>query len=125
MSDQIQRRLEEVMSLLPCPMSGCWGLHGAESSYYYDSNCECHVLEVWPVAVEDEVDEETNGHEGAESDILYELAEFDFTELIRAVSLETFHFSQRRAVFEIGWKEFGMDLELRVQLEPEEAGEGA
>ena len=64
MSEQIQRRLEEVMSLIPCPVSGCWGLHGAESSYYYDSNCECHVLEVWPVAVEDEVDEETNGHEG-------------------------------------------------------------
>ncbi len=24
------------MSLLPCPVSGCWGLHGAETSYYYD-----------------------------------------------------------------------------------------
>ena len=56
---------------------------------------------------------------------LYELAEFDFTELIKAVPLESFHFSQRRAVFEIGWKEFGHDLELRVHLEPEGVGEEA
>ena len=27
---------------------------------------------------------------------------------------ENFHFSQRRAVFEIGWREFGQDLELRA-----------
>jgi hypothetical protein len=33
--------------------------------------------------------------------------------------LESFHFSQRRAVFEIGWKEFGQYLELRVHIEPE------
>ena len=58
---------------------------------------------------------------GAEPEILYELAEFDFTELIKAVPLENFHFSQRRAVFEIGWKEFGEDLELRVHIEPEES----
>lgn len=106
MSEQIQRRLEAVMSLLPCPVSGCWGLQGAETSYY-DSNCECHVLEVWPVAVEDGADEGTNGHEGAEPDVLHESAEFDFTELIKAVPLQTFHFRQRRAVFEIGWKELG------------------
>ncbi len=31
------------------------------------------------------------------------------------------HFSQRLAVFEIGWKEFGQDLELRVHIEPEES----
>ena len=49
------------------------------------------------------------------------VAEFDFTELIKAVPLENFHFSQRRAVFEIGWKEFGQDLELRVHIEPEES----
>jgi hypothetical protein len=41
MSDTIQRRLEEVMALLPCPMAGCWGLHGAETSYYYDTDSEC------------------------------------------------------------------------------------
>ena len=56
-------------------------------------------------------------------DILFELAEFDFTELIKSVTLENFHFSQRRAVFEIGWKEFGQDLELRVHIEPEEVDE--
>jgi hypothetical protein len=111
MSEQIQ------------PESGCWGVHGAETSYYYDSSCECHVLEVWPVGVEEDVDDETNGHEGAGPDVLYELAEFDFTELIKAVPLENFHFSQRRAVFEIGWKEFGQDLELRVHLQPEGMGE--
>jgi hypothetical protein len=125
MSDEIRRRLEEVMSLLPCPVSGCWGIHGAETSYFYDSNCECHVLEVWPVAVEEQVEQETNGHEGTEPDLLYELAEFDFTELVKAVSLDYLHFSQRRAVFEIGWKEFDQDLELRVHIEPEEADEGS
>ena len=119
MSDKIQRRLEEVMSLLPCPVSGCWGLHGADSS----SSCECHVLEVWPVAVEEPVEPETNGHEPEEGDILYELAEFDFTELVKAVSLSHFHFSQRRTVFEIGLRESGQELELRVHLEPEEADE--
>ena len=75
------------------------------------------------MAVEPVVDEEANGHEGSEPEILYELAEFDFTELIKEVPLEHFHFSQRRAVFEIGWKEFGQDLELRVHIEPEESGE--
>jgi hypothetical protein len=119
----IQRRLEEVMALLPCPMAGCWGLHGADTSYYHDTDSECHVLEVWPVAVEAPVELETNGHEGAEPEILYELAEFDFRELTRTVPLEYFHFSQRRAVFEIGWKEFGEDLELRVHIEPEESGD--
>jgi len=121
MSDKIQRRLEEVMALLPCPVSGCWGLHGAETSYYHDTDSECRVLEVWPVAVEEPVEPETNGHEGAEPEILYELAEFDFTELIKAVPLKDFHFSQRRAIFEIGWKEFGQDLALRVHIEPKES----
>ena len=58
MSNKFQRRLEEVASLLPCPVSGCWFLHGAETAYYHDTDSECHVLEVWPVAVEPVVDEE-------------------------------------------------------------------
>ena len=66
---------------------------------------------------------EGNGHEEAEDDVLFELAEFDFTELVKSVTLENFHFSQRRAVFEISWKEFGQDLELRVHIEPEEVDE--
>ena len=122
MSNKYRRRLEEVMALLPCPVSGCWGLHGAETSYYYDKDCECHVLEVWPVGVE-EPDRCGDERSRGDGDILYELAEFDFTELIKAVPLENFHFSQRRAVFEIGWKEFGQDLELRVHIEPEEVDE--
>ena len=123
MNNKYRRRLEEVMSLLPCPVSGCWFVHGAKTSYYYDKGCECHVLEVWPVGVEEETVSESNGHEGM--DILYELAEFDFTELVKAVPLEHFHFSQRRAIFEIGWKEFGRDLELRVHIEPDAADEGS
>jgi hypothetical protein len=105
MSNKYQRRLEEVMSLLRCAVSGCWGLNGAETSYYY-TGCE------------------TNGHNGMGPDILYELAEFEFTELIKAVPLEHFHFSQRLAVFGIGRKEFGQDLELRVHIELEGVGEG-
>ena len=75
------------------------------------------------MAVVEETDVEENGHEG--TGILYELAEFEFTELIKAVPLEHFHFSQGRSIFEIGWKEFGRDLELRVHLEPEGVGEEA
>src|SRR5262245_39661316 len=125
MNRKVRRRLEEVMALLPCPVSGCWGLHGAETAYYYDPDCECHVLEVWPVAVKEDVDEGANGHEGTGPALLYGLAEFDFTELVKAVRLESFRISRRRAVFEVGWKEFGQGLELRVHLEPEGAGEGA
>ncbi len=55
--------------------------------------------------------------------ILFESAEFDFTELVKTVTMENFHFSQRRAVFEISWKQFGQDLELRVHIEPEEVDE--
>jgi hypothetical protein len=119
MSEQIRLRLEEIMALIPCPDSGCWPIHGAETDYFYDENCECHVLEVWPRSVDELVHNEGNGHEQVEVDILYELAEFDFTELVKSVKLENFHFSQCRAVFEIGWKEFGQDLELRLHIKPE------
>ena len=30
MSEQIKRRLEEVMAMVPCPVSGCWFVHGAD-----------------------------------------------------------------------------------------------
>jgi hypothetical protein len=123
MSDQIQRRLEQVMAMIPCPISGCWFVHGAETSYYFDESCECHVLEVWPKGFVESEHPEENGHGEAGSDLCYELAEFDFTELIKAVPLEHFHFSQREAIFEIGWKEFGQDLELRVHIEPEDVSE--
>ena len=123
MSEQIRLRLEEVMEMIPCPVSGCWFVHGAETAYYYDENCECHVLEVCPKSFDERDHHEGNGHEETEGDILFELAEFDFSELIKSVSLENFHFSQRRAVFEISWKEFGQDLELRVHIEPKELDE--
>jgi hypothetical protein len=121
MSEQIRRRLEEVMSMIPCPVSACWFVHGAETAYYYDENCECHVLEVWPKGFRERDHHEGNGHEDADN--LFELAEFDFTELVKNVTLENFHFSQRRAVFEISWIEFGQDLELRVHIEPKEVDE--
>ena len=38
--DKIKRRLDEVMSLIPCPVAGCWGLHGAHTVFYYDEGCE-------------------------------------------------------------------------------------
>jgi hypothetical protein len=34
MSEQIRRRFEEVMAMIPCPVSGCWPIHGAETAYY-------------------------------------------------------------------------------------------
>ena len=46
------------------------------------------------------------------------MAEFDFLELAKEVSLEHFHFSQRRAIFEIGWTENDKHLELRLHIEP-------
>jgi hypothetical protein len=103
------------MAMIPCPVSGCWSVHGAETAYYYDENCECHVLEVWPKSFDEPDHHEGNGHEEAESDILFELAEFDFTELVKSVTLENFHFSQQ-ASFEISWKGSGQDLELRVHI---------
>ena len=55
--------------------------------------------------------------------MLYELAEFDFTELGKQIPLEHFHFSQRRSLFEIGWQERGYQLELRVHIVPIEVDE--
>jgi len=123
MSEQIRLRLEEVFLLIPCPISGCWGLHGASTAYYFDEGSECHVLEVWPKTFKEVDDVEGNGHEQAEDDVLFGLAEFEFTELVKAVPLDHFHFSQLRAIFEIGWKETGQDMELRIHIEPEEVDE--
>jgi hypothetical protein len=125
MSELIKGRLEEVMSMLPCPIAGCWFVHGANTAYYYDDDCECHVMEVWPKGLEEPVTDDKNRHKGDEPYICFEFAEFEFTELVKQVPMEYFHFSQERAIFEIGWKEFGQDLvELRVHLEPEEVDEG-
>ena len=40
--------------------------------------------------------------------------------MVKAVTLEHLHFSQRRQIFEVGWKENGQDLELRVHIVPVE-----
>jgi hypothetical protein len=123
MTEQIQLRLEEVLLLMPCPVSGCWGLHGAKTTYYYDEGCESHVLEVWPKTFEDPDEHDGNVDEEDDAGLRFGLAEFDFTELIKTVALESFHFSQMRAIFEIGWKELGQNMELRIHLVPEEADE--
>jgi hypothetical protein len=123
MSEQIQLRLEEVLLLIPCPVAGCWGLHGAKTAYYYDEGCECHVLEVWPKMFEEPEGQKDHDHDQADGDLCYGLAEFDFLELVKVVPLESFHFRQLRSLFEIGWKEFDHDLELRIHLVPEQADE--
>ena len=123
MSEQIQLRLEEVLLLMPCPVAGCWGTHGAKTTYFYDEGSESHVLEVWPKTFEKPDEPNGNGDEEADEGLCFGLAEFDFTELVKSITLENFHFSQARAIFEIGWKESGQDLELRVHLVPEDADE--
>ena len=40
--------------------------------------------------------------------------------MVKEVPLEHLHFSQRRQIFEIGWKEGGQDMELRVPIVPVE-----
>ena len=122
MSEQIQERLVKVFNLIPCPIVGCWSLHGAEIVYYYDKESECHTLEAWPVGIEENTRDNSSAdaHNDNEPPLLYEFAEFDFIELAKTVPLEHFHYSQMRAVFEIGWKEFGKDLEIKVHLVPRE-----
>ena len=114
---RISERLHDVLTLIMCPIAGCWSLHGAETVIYYDDNAEAYVLEAWPVRVEQSENIEGNGH-ATDGEFLYEFAEFDFLELVKQVPVKAFHFSQRDAVFEIGWPEFGHDLELRVHIEP-------
>ena len=121
--DKISSRLNDVMASIICPVAGCWGLHGAHSECYYDHDAEAHVLEVWPVGIEELEEHEGNGREQSEPGLLYELAEFDFTELGKEIPLEHFHFSQRRSIFEIGWEEDGQRLELRVHIVPVEVAD--
>jgi hypothetical protein len=52
--------------------------------------------------------------------LLYELAEFDFLHVAKEISADEFHFSQRRSIFEIAWKERGDNLELRIHIVPAE-----
>jgi hypothetical protein len=122
-SQKARERLEAALNALLCPITGCWPLHGCHYEYYFDADAESHVLEIWPVGIEDPEGHEGNGHHETGQGLLYELAEFDFAELANQVSLEHFHFSQRRAIFEIGWSENGQQLELRLHIEPLEVAE--
>jgi len=110
---KIKARLEEVLESIFCPAGGCWCLHGGHYEYYYDEACECHVLEVWPVGFHEAEEDGGNGRQP--EDICYE-----FADMAQSVPLEHLHFSQRRQIFEIGWKEEGRDLELRVHIVPVE-----
>jgi len=114
---KIKARLEEVLESVFCPVGGCWCLHGGHYEYYYDEGCEYHVLEVWPVGFQEAEEEGSNGRK-REDGICYEFAEFEFGEMVKEVPLEHLHFSQRRQVFENGWKEDWRDLELRVHIMP-------
>lgn len=121
---QLKSRLEEVLEAIFCPVVGCWPLHGCHSEFFHDDDADSYVLEVWPVGFEEQEEHhQENGHHQSDQGLLYELAEFDFTELGQQVTLEHFHFSQRESLFEIGWKENGQDLELRIHIEPAEQDE--
>jgi hypothetical protein len=114
-----KRRLEEVLRSIFCPTVGCWFVHGCHFEYYYNSDSESYVLEVWPLAVADEsVPVDGNG---SERQLMYELAEFDFMALVTDVPLKGFRFSQRISLFEIGWEEDGHSLELKVHILPAES----
>ena len=56
-------RLEEVLQSMFCPIVGCWPLHGSHSEYYFDTDAESHVLEVWPLGIEETEAHEGNGHQ--------------------------------------------------------------
>ena len=119
---EIEERLIDVASSILCPVAECWFKHGSHYAYFWDDDCQCHALEVWPVGVEQSGDNDGNGHQQTDRGLLYELAEFDFMTLLD-LPLEHFHFSQQRQVFEIGWKEDDQDLELWVHIVPEEVNE--
>jgi hypothetical protein len=122
-SHNARDRLEAVLNSLFCPIAGCWPLHGCDYEYYFDPDAETHVLEIWPVGIDEPADHEGNGHQESRQGLLYELAEFDFAELANGVAIEHFHFSQRRALFEISWTETGQQLEPRLHIEPVEVAE--
>lgn len=116
----VKERLEEVFESIPCSIVGCWPLHGGHFEHYFDSDAEAHVMEVWPVGVQEAAGQEANGHWRTDDGILYELAEFDFSDVAEKIPIEHFHFSQLHSLFEIGWSEGGNNLELRIHILPKE-----
>ena len=101
----IRARLEEVLDSIFCPVGACWCLHGCNYEYYCDEGCECYVLEVRPVGFEEPEEVGGNGRKKHEGNTCYEFAEFEFGEMVKEVPLERLHFSQRRRILEIGWKD--------------------
>jgi len=102
------------MESILCPAMGGWSVNGSYADYYDEKGTDYHVLEVWPQGFYD-----TEGGRDDE-DICYQFAELEFGEMVKVVPLEHLHFSQRRQIFEIGWKEDGQALELRVHIMPVE-----
>ncbi len=117
---KIKARLDQVLNSIFCPVFGCWPLHTIDYGFYYDEKCKCHVVEVWPEGIEAPDGYKGNGRGRTERGLLYDPAEFEFSNLVKEIPLEHFHFSQRQSLFEIGWKEGGVDLELRVHIFPKE-----
>ena len=117
---KIKARLEEVLQSIFCPVGWCCCLHGCHCEYYYNYDAETHVLEVWPVGFEEQEEHGGNGRERHEGEICHEFAEFEFGDVVKVLPLEHLHFSQRRQIFEIVWKEDGHDLELKVHIVPVE-----
>ena len=112
---KVEQRLLEAMNSLFSPIVGCWDMHGCYHEFFYDSDAESYVLEVWPIGVGEP--SEGNGHQQTERVLSYELAEFDFLQ-ISQLALEHFLFSQARSFFEIGWKENNKLLEIRIHIVP-------
>jgi hypothetical protein len=61
-NSQIKIRLVDVLNSILCPVVGCWALRGGYSDYYFDSDAESHVLEVWPIAIEPPEEHMGNGY---------------------------------------------------------------
>jgi hypothetical protein len=117
---RIKARLDEALNSIFCPVFGCWPLHTIEYGFYYDQRTRSHVVEVWPAGTEAPADRKGNGHQRTPRGLLYDPAEFEFSSMVKIVPVERFHFSQRESLFEIGWKENGLNLELRVHIVPKE-----
>jgi hypothetical protein len=67
---KITTRLNDVMTSILCPIDGCWPFHGAHSEFYFDHDAESHVLEVWPVGIEEPEEPEGNGRQHSEPGLL-------------------------------------------------------
>ena len=59
---EIRERLQAVLNSLLCPIAGCWPLHGCDYEYFFDADAETHVLEIWPVGIDEPREHEGNGH---------------------------------------------------------------